>query len=169
MPVSGAVAPLAPSQEGRRVKRKNWIGKSKARLSAILNRGRVAAIRICYLMAFTMIGMGVVIPMLTPSSGEGDGGAGGMAPFLALSAAVLFLIHHLRSESDRFAWWANFIAGVSLVFSAYYWLASDSEAHPYSSEFLASMAIIMLVLLGVSAFMLVAFGWVWFSQRDKED
>ncbi len=139
------------------------------RLNAALERGRTAAVRICYIMAFTMIGLGIATPMLTSSTLEADGGAGGIAPFLALSAAALWLIHYLRRKEDHLAWWANLTAGVSLVFSAYYWLAADSEAHPYSSEFLSGLALIVVVLLGMSAFMLLIITWVLFSQSNSKD
>ena len=135
-------------------------------IGTVLAGGRDAAIAVCYVMAFVLIVVSASVPALNPPDDVLDGGAGRMAPFLALSAGIVLLLNHLRNEKDLFEWWANLVAIGTFVVSSYFWLASNSNANPYSLELLRGMAVLTLALLIASATLIVSFGILWFS-RDK--
>lgn len=136
----------------------------------VSRKGRVvghAAIRFLRLFGCVVIVLATVVPFLNgPTESDPYGGADTFAPLLALVSSLMWITTLHRTKPHKVTY------GIMLggpVASAYFWMATASESHPRSAEFLAGLGLLFLILLGMTCFLLLISGWLLFADMGKDD
>ena len=92
-----------------------------------------------------------------------------MAPILALSAVAINILRSwlgLQGSATRLIKSAT---SVGMLFSAYFWLAAEGEAYPYSTQLITELSLIAALMIGVTALILFPFLLGWILTPEPED
>lgn len=136
----------------------------------VSRKGRVvgqAAIRFLRFFGCVVIVLATVVPFLNgPTESDPYGGADAFAPLLALVSSLMWITTLHKTKPHKVTY------GVMLcgpVASAYFWMATASESHPRSAEFLVELGLLFGILLGMTCLLLLAWGWLVFAGVGKDD
>ena len=136
----------------------------------VSRKGRVvghAAIRFLRIFGCVVIVLATVLPFLNgPTETDPYGGADTFAPLLALISSLMWITTLHRTKPHKVTY------GIMLcgpVASAYFWMATASESHPRSVEFLVGLGLLFGILLGITCLLLLTWGWLLFAGMGKDD
>ena len=114
------------------------------------------AIRFLRIFGCVVIVLATVIPFLIgPTEADPYGGAETLAPLLALVSSLMWITTLHRAKPHKVTY------GIMLcgpVASAYFWMATASENHPRSVEFLVELGLLFGILLGMTCLLFVDLG-----------
>ena len=90
-----------------------------------------------------------------------------MAPILALASAILFISTNYSALRHRWEWIPRLFMSFGLLFSAYFWLADASNAHPYSRLLVIDLGLALLIISGAAFFLFLLLMPIWLSNRSE--
>jgi hypothetical protein len=84
-----------------------------------------------------------MVPFLTPPTDEDPtGGAGLLAPVVALCVAAMILTEAIKAGGLKIRRIPGIFIGLGSIGSAYLWMAAESNAHPLDHELPLGLAIL---------------------------
>ena len=92
-----------------------------------------------------------------------------MAPILALCVVAINILRNWLGLRGAEARWIRFVTSGGLLFSAYFWLAAESEQYPYSTQLIGELGLIAGIAVGTAAFLLLPTLAVWIFTPEPED
>ena len=115
-----------------------------------------------YVPLVVLIIAAILVPIFGTTDEDPTRGAGSMAPILALSAVVINILRDWRGLRGATARWMKLVMSVGFLFSAYFWLAAESEVSPYSKQLVGGLSLTVAVTIGFTVIVLfpVLLGWI---------
>ena len=106
-----------------------------------------------------------MVPFLTPPTDEDPtGGAGLLAPVVALCVAAMILTEAIKAGGLKIRRIPSISIGLGGIGSAYLWMAAESNAHPLDPELPLALAILFAMAATVT---LVASLISWSNSRSS--
>ena len=90
-----------------------------------------------------------------------------MAPILALASAILFISTNYSALRHKWGWIPRLFMSIGLLFSAYFWLADASNAHPYSRLLIIDLGLTLLIIGGAAFFLFLLTMPIWLGNRSE--
>lgn len=122
-----------------------------------------------YLPLVVLILAAILAPIGGPTDEDPTGGASSMAPILALSAVAISILRSWLELQGGAARVMKSVTSAGMLFSAYFWLASEGEVYPYSTQLISELSLIAAVMIGATAVVLLPFLLVWILTPEPED
>ena len=111
----------------------------------------------------------ILAPLGGHTNEDPTGGANSMAPILALSAVAITILRgwlRLEGLAERLV---KTVTSVGLLFSAYFWLAAESEVYPYSTQLIGQLGLLAAVIVGATVLVLFPHFLIWILTPQPED
>ena len=122
-----------------------------------------------YVPFVLLIALAILAPLGGPTEDDPTGGANYMAPILALSVVAINILRNWLGLRGAEARWIRLVTSGGLLFSAYFWLAAESEQYPYSTQLIGELGLIAGIAVGTAAFLLLPTLAVWIFTPEPED
>ena len=122
-----------------------------------------------YVPFVLLIALAILAPLGGPTDNDPTGGAKFMAPILALSVVAINILRNWLGLRGAEARWIRLVTSGGLLFSAYFWLAAESEQNPYSTQLIGELGLIAGIAVGTAAFLLLPTLAVWIFTPEPED
>ena len=134
-------------------------------------RAKVAAARAWPLYAplVLLIFLAILAPLSGPTDEDPTGGANYMAPILALSVVAINILRNWLGLRGAEARLIRLVTSGGLLFSAYFWLAAESEQYPYSTQLISELGLIAGIVVAATAILLFPTLSVWIFTPEPED
>ena len=111
----------------------------------------------------------ILVPIGGPTDEDPTGGASSMAPILALSVVAINILRSWLGLQGFATRLIKSATSVGMLFSAYFWLAAEGEAYPYSTQLVTELSLIAALMVGATAVMLFPFLLAWILTPEPED